>query len=414
MADANVLYLQYLQEFGYPPKAANHLTAFATQNNQHLTWKDANNAIKNPPASQNLQQQKKSQHKYNNNAKINNNENKQNDNNDNLWSQYKDRNNGCEPDNAYQLMMFTMKNSVRTLNEIEATRIFQKNKKFVSKSKHKRTASVPSKTYASIVVNYDDGNYVNKYIIPLDLSKKQYTITDLRKDVIRKNNTNEASLLIFKLDSNICNHKMDIISHCKSNKIKRIIFDVELFNQAPRIQQAKSATKIIREHGITINKLISKIKEQFNAAYFTKHNNNYDEEKQDLNEGKWDKNLNEGISTLISSQQNQMFDEIVEKFENKVKETLNQHKELENKITHNPNDKQIIKQQLDNIMNDRKNKINKQYEIKLKKLTETHKKMNHLWDKTQQKTLECYKRKQYQEAQIEKEREKIDKEREKR
>eukprot|EP01084_Bolivina_argentea_P087121 157402_1 len=77
------------------------MAAFATKNNQHLTWKDANNAVKNPPASQNLQQ-KKSQQKYNNNAKNDDKKNKQNDNNDNIWSQYKDRNNGCEPDNAYQ------------------------------------------------------------------------------------------------------------------------------------------------------------------------------------------------------------------------------------------------------------------------------------------------------------------------
>eukprot|EP01084_Bolivina_argentea_P240314 403771_1 len=127
---------------------------------------------------------------------------------------------------------------------------------------------------------------------------------------------------------------------------------------------------------------------QFQNAYFTQNNdiniNNNDEKKENQND------INEAVSTISSSEQTQAFKRIVQCFEEKSKIKLDEHKILENVIKQNVNSKQAIKQQLNIIINNRKNKMQIEFNKQIQQMKENNEKTNMLWEKTQLNTLKHY------------------------
>eukprot|EP01084_Bolivina_argentea_P259507 437864_1 len=390
---AESVYLKYIEKFGYPPKLPKHLQQFAKQNGSQLSWRDASTIIKNPPDSSNQNiDSTENDCKQPQTAYRTEDDNKQQIltgkvhyiNDGSIWSKYI-KQYGYEPSNASDLMLFTITNStIKTINIIEATKQFNKYKNIV-KNKIKT-----KKFKIKIKVNYCN----NIYIIPINSSIENYTINELRNEVITKYINEPVLSLIFKLNSvPVCNYGKNLIEYYHSNDRKQIIFDVELINKDKQIVKSRKSVheRIIEEQGINVKKLTESIKQQFKTAYFTPNDENDNNEKKidakvdAENTGKWDTNLNDGISTMMSFKQNQMFKEVIQQFEGKIKGTINQHKELENKINNknSVNNKTIIKQELNIIMNKRKNEISKQYENKLNEMKGKYKNMNDSWETIQ-------------------------------
>eukprot|EP01084_Bolivina_argentea_P038962 72013_1 len=293
---------------------------------------------------------------------------------DEILFQYQQQNKH-KPKNAADLMLFSIQNQhAKTLTLNEAKQIYDKSQYYVPSD---------SNMY-KIQISYKD----KIFMIPVYKSTPSYTIKDLQNELSERYVNEPVSSLTFKLHGHVVyQFDKNIMKYFKTYNTTTIKFDVELSNKDKQMFHRSISQTILKLKNSQTD-WMKTIKNEFHEAYFTKNDhlvayfNEFGDEDQKINlQKKNNANLNEGISNILTSEQNKTFSTVIEKFENKIQDKLEQHQQLESKVK--SGDKNSIKSHLNIMMHERKLKIEQQYKFELEQLKEYNNKMNILWEKSQ-------------------------------